>query len=348
MIDCDHYNPCGTITLPQRRTLSQQNLQHSSRYQFNRLPFGITSAPEHFQRRMNEILGDIEGAVCLIDDILIYGETQAEHDQRLLSVLNRISEAGLTLNKEKCVFNTTSIKFLGQLIDSTGVKADPEKIHAVKDLPPPQNVSELRQFLGMVNQLSKFLPRVAEETKPLRDLLSKKNQWHWDSLQDHAFTNLKLLLSSSEVLALYNPSLRTIVSADASSYGLGAVLRQQQSNGDVRPVAYISRALTETEQRYAQIEKEALAVTWACERFQDYLTGLSFHIETDHKPLVPLLSTKSLAEMPLRVQRFRLRLMRYHYTISHVAGKDLYVLQTHYLEHRSILGTNNPTNSSKK
>ena len=136
------------------------------RYQFNRLPFGITSAPEHFQRRMNEILGDIEGTVCLIDDILIYGETQAEHDQRLLSVLNHISEAGLTLNKEKCVFNTTSIKFLGQLIDSTGVKADPEKIHAVKDLPPPQNVSELRQFLGMVNQLSKFLPRVAEETKP--------------------------------------------------------------------------------------------------------------------------------------------------------------------------------------
>ena len=128
----------------------------------------------------------------------------------------------------------------------------------------------------MVYQLSKFLPRVAEETKPLRDLLSKKNQWHWDSLQDRAFTNLKLLLSSSEVLALYNPSLRTIVSADASLYGLGAVLRQQQSNGDVHPVAYISRALIETEQRYAQIEKEALAVTWACERFQDYLTGLSF------------------------------------------------------------------------
>ena len=98
------------------------------RYQFNRLPFGITSAPEHFQRRMNEILGDIEGAVCLIDDILIYGKTQSEHDQRLLSVLHRISKAGLTLNKEKCVFNTTSIKFLGQLIDNTGVKADPEKV----------------------------------------------------------------------------------------------------------------------------------------------------------------------------------------------------------------------------
>ena len=126
------------------------------RYQFNRLSFGITSAPEHFQRRMNEILRGIEGAVCLIDDILIYGKTQSEHDQHLLSVLNRINKACLPLNKEKCVFNTTSINFLGQQIDNSGVKADPEKIHAVQELAPPTNVSELRRFLGMANQLSKF------------------------------------------------------------------------------------------------------------------------------------------------------------------------------------------------
>lgn len=124
-------------------------------------------------------------------------------------------------------------------------------------------------------------------------------------------------------MALYDVRNETILSADASSYGLGAVLQQTQSDGSLRPIAYVSRALTKTEQRYAQIEKEALAVTWACERFQDYLLGTKFKAETDHKPLVPLLSSKPHDSVPVRVQRFRLRLMRFDFTISHVPGKEL-------------------------
>lgn len=180
----------------------------------------------------------------------------------------------------------------------------------------------------MVNQQSKFSPHLADQTKPLRDLLSKKNQWSWGHDQQQAFERLKTALSSSEVLALYNAENETILSADASSYGLGAVLRQTQPDGSLRPIAYVSRALTETEQRYAQIEKEALAATWACERFQDYLLGTQFKIETDHKPLVPLLSSKPLDSVPVRVQRFRLRLMRFSFTIAHVPGKELNTADT--------------------
>ena len=180
------------------------------RYKFNRLPFGITSAPEHFQRRMNEILADTEGAVCLIDDLLVYGKTQLEHNRRLLTVLKKLKTAGLTLNKEKCIFNTTSIKFLGQLVDNTEMKADPDKIQAIQGLKPPTNVSELRRFLGMINQHSKFAPNLAEETKPLRELLNTKSDWKWDTLHEQAFNRLKTLLSPSEVLALYDPSLESM------------------------------------------------------------------------------------------------------------------------------------------
>ena len=131
------------------------------------------------------------------------------------------------------------------------------------------------------------------------------------------------MLTTCPILAPFDLNLETVVSADASSYGLGAVLLQKQKGGELKPVAYISRLMTATEQRYAQVEKEALAFTWACERLQDYLVGLTFHIQTDHKPLVPLFSTKNLDELPIRIQRFRLRMMRFHFTILHVPDKDL-------------------------
>ena len=291
------------------------------RFAFNRLPFGITSAPEYFQRKMSEILSGLEGVVCLIDDVLIYGNTEEQHHQRLKAALTKISKAGLTLNKEKCIFGVTKISFLGQSVGSDGIKPDPRKLQAIQEIKQPSNVTELRRFLGMINQLSKFSPHLANKTQPLRLLLTSKNHWLWGTDQEQAFTKLKESLTSTEVLAMYDPNLDTVVSADASAYGLGAVLRQKQPNGDLRPVAYISRALNSTELKYAQIEKEALAATWACERFQDYLLGKHFKLETDHKPLVPLLSSKSLDEMPIRIQRFRLRLMRFSYEIYHVPGK---------------------------
>ena len=298
------------------------------RFCFQRLPFGISSAPEHFQRRMQEILVDIPGVVCQMDDILVCGKSQEEHDSSLEMVLNRLQKAGLTLNREKCQFSRTSVKFLGHIIDQTGIRPDPDKISAIQKIKPPTCVSDVRRFLGLVNQMSKFIPNLAEITKPLRELLVKSNQWTWDRMQQSSFEAIKDRLTHSPVLAMFDPNLETVVAADASSFGLGAVLQQKQPDGEMKPVSYISRSMTATEQRYAQIEKEALAFTWACERLSDYLLGLKFHIQTDHKPLVPLFSTKNLEELPVRVQRFRLRMMRFEYTISHVRGTGLVIADT--------------------
>lgn len=179
----------------------------------------------------------------------------------------------------------------------------------------------------MVNQLGKFVPNLAEKDKALRDLLSKKNQWFWGPDQRKAFASLKQELSSTPVLQLYDPNKNLKISADASSYGLGGVLLQEHQ-GIWAPVAYASRALTSTEQRYAQVEKEALALTWACERFSDFIIGLHFELETDHKPLVSLPGGQALDALPPRIQRFRMRLMRYRYTITHVPGKSLTTADT--------------------
>nr|XP_055068361.1 uncharacterized protein LOC129450004 [Misgurnus anguillicaudatus] len=177
------------------------------RYYFNRLPFGIASAPEHFQRMMmTEVTGGLEGALCHMDDILVWGQTQDEHDRRLHKVLEKAQKAGITLNMDKCELTRHTVKFLGHVISADGVKPDPEKTRAVQEMDPPKNVSELRSFLGMVNQLGRFLPNLAEKDKVLRDLLSKKNHWYWGTEQQAAFDHLKTELSSTPVLALYNPN----------------------------------------------------------------------------------------------------------------------------------------------
>ena len=226
------------------------------------MPFGISSAPQHFQCRMNKILSGLPGVLCLIDNILVYGSSIQEHDNRLEATLNRIHSAGITLNKAKCEFGKETIKFLGHVINSNGISADPQKIEVIVNVQAPSSVSELRRFLGMTNQLGKFSSNIAEMTKPLRNLLSKQSVWLWGADQENAFLKIKEELSSNRILAWYDPNAETKISADASAYGLRAVLLQKHK-GQWKPVVYTSRFLTETESRYAQIEKEALASTWA-------------------------------------------------------------------------------------
>ena len=298
------------------------------RFMFRRLPYGISSAPEYFQKRMDKELTGLQGVLCHMDDILVIGRNKEEHDERLVKVLQRLKDSGITLNPDKCLFSTSRLQYLGQVIDSDGIRKDPAKVKAITEVPEPEDVPDVRRFLGMVNQQMKFLPNLAEMTKPIQDLLKKDTEWIWDSPQKEAFDQLKHELVSDEALALYDTEKETIVSADASSYGLGAVIRQRQEDGTLKAVAYASRSMTKTECRYAQIEKEALATTWALEHWSDLLIGLKFHVETDHKPLVPLFSTKLIDELPVRIQRFCMRLLRFDFTISHVPGKSLMTADT--------------------
>ncbi len=298
------------------------------RYYFNRLPFGISSASEIFQREMMEILRNLEGVVCYQDDILVFGTDQCEHDARLSAVMSRLAEANVKLNRDKCVFRRKELTYLGHHISSQGNRPSEDKVRAISELKPPTNVTELRRVMGMVNFLGRYLPQLSNVSRPLNELLQAGAIWRWDAPQQVAFNVLKKLVSEAPALAFYDPTKATAVSADASSYGLGGVLLQLHE-GTWKPVTCCSRTLTDTERRYSQIEKECLAATWVCDRFSRYLIGLpEFKLITDHKPLVPLLNNKDIDMAPPRIQRMLIKLMRYNNVATHCPGKDMIVADT--------------------
>ena len=209
---------------------------------------------------------------------------------------------------------------LGHIFSDKGVKPDPAKIKAITEMPTLTSKAELQRFVGMVPYLGKFIPDLSSKTTHLRQLLESTVEWHWSEHQEKAFERLKTEISSSPTLKYYDPQLETMLSVDASKYGLGAVLLQK--NETWAPVAYASRSLTKTEQNYAQIEKETLAIVFGTQRFHDYVYGKHFTVESDHKPLQPIF-TKPIANAPPRIQRFRLKLQKYDMTIKFTPGKDL-------------------------
>lgn len=296
------------------------------RYRFLRLPFGIASAPEVFQKAMTEVFENLPGTRVYVDDILIWGASKEQHDQRLRAALMAARKAGLTLNKEKCLFAKAEVKFLGDCISKEGIKPDASLIECVANMQKPSSKQEVQRFLGIMNYFGKFIPNLSKRTDALRSLIKNDVEFIWEVHHDKEWKDLIKALTSAPVIAVFDPLKQTKLSADASSFAVGAALLQLHDQ-DWRPVGYASRVLSKAETKYAQIEKEALAVTFACERFREFVLGLSVTVETDHRPLLAI-SQKNLSEMPPRLQRYFLRLMPFDIKLQYVPGKHLLVADT--------------------
>ena len=297
---------------------------HKGLFCYNRLPFGIASAPSIFQRVMDTLLQGIPGVCVYIDDILVSGRSEEEHLAHLAEVLKRLADSGMRLKREKCSFLLSSVEYLGHVISSEGLKTSDSKVKAVSNAPVPTNVSELRSFLGLVNYYGKFLPDLATILAPLYDLLQKRKKWSWQKPQEEAFRHAKELLKSNRVLIHFNDTLPLVLSCDASPYGVGAVLAHRLPNGDERPVGFASRTLSIAEKKYSQLDKEALAIVFGVRRFHQYLYGRSFELKTDHKPLIYIFSEKKGTPVlaSSRIQRWALTLGAYSYTIHYREGKE--------------------------
>ena len=287
-------------------------------FQYNRLPFGISSAPGNFQRVMENLLRGIPKVVVYLDDILITGSDDAEHLEHLSEVLSRMLQAGLRLQKDKCEFMSTSVVYLGHRIDAQGLHPTTDKVAAIKFAPTLQNCTALWAYLGLLNYYNKFMPNLSTELAPLYKLLQKGTPWHWGPNEDKAFKNSKQLLLSSQLLVHFDPSKEIVLCCDASAYGIGAVLAHRTVDGVEQPIGFVSRTLTRAEQNYSQIEKEALSCIFGIKRFHTYLYGHRFTLITDHKPLLSLLKEQKAIphQASGRIQRWALVLAAYEYTIS--------------------------------
>ena len=244
---------------------------HVGLRRYKRLNFGVTCAAELFQNHIAEAIAAVPNALNTSDDIMVYGKDQREHDEALEGVLQALVNRNLTLNKGKCEFNKPSIEFYGFVFGKDGISPDVKKVEAVKKMETPKTAKEVRSFLGLTNYVSRFIPQYANITKPLRDLTKKDTPWMWKEEQQEAFEKLKELLSKSTTVSYFNPKAKTELVVDAGPFGLGAILTQTGKGDAPKVVAYASRALTDTESRYSQTEREALAIVWACEYFHLYL-----------------------------------------------------------------------------
>ena len=289
------------------------------RYRFLRMPFGLRMSQDVFQAKIDQTFEGCEGTIGIADDIVIFGKSEQEHDNHLHGMLTRCRNTGLKLNPDKCKIKQKKIKFYGVICGEDGVQPDPSKVSALKQMAPPTNKQELQAFLGLATYMGPFISDLSTLTAPLRELVKENSLFDWNSAHQQAFDAIRNAINAEAALAYYDPTKEVTLQVDASSTGLGAALLQ-----DKKLIAFASKALTDTESRYANIERELLAVVYGCERFHTYLYGRSFIAESDHKPLEAI-QLKNLMSAPPRLQRMLLRLQPYDVTIKYRPGKQVLV-----------------------
>ncbi|XP_062704520.1 uncharacterized protein K02A2.6-like [Aedes albopictus] len=294
---------------------------HKGLYQFNRLSPGIKSAPGAFQQIMDAMLAGLDCTCPYLDDVLVGGRTEEEHRKNLYKVLERLQEYGFTVKIEKCRFFMRQVNYLGQLLDKEGIRPDPEKVKAIVNMPPPNDVPTLRSYLGAINYYGKYIREMRQLRHPLDGLLKQGVSFEWTDECQRSFDRFKEILQSPLMLTHYNPRMDIVVSADASNVGIGARIAHRFPDGSEKAVYHASRSLTPAESRYSQIEKEALGLVYAVTKFHRMVYGRRFTLQTDHKPLVAIFGSKQGIPpyTANRLQRWALTMLLYDFQIEYIS-----------------------------
>lgn len=313
------------------------------RLRYKRLNFGTISAQDIFDKAMDDTTIGLDGVLHIRDDFVIFGKSTEEHDKRLALFLKRMEENGLTLSSKKSEIGVSSIEFFGVIFNKDGTKPSPKKVESLRSMSEPKDAGEVRSFLGMAQYSAQYIPNFANMSAPLRRLTKSTTAWSWGKEEAAAFNKIKDSLSEDSVLGFYQPNQKTKLMVDAGPHGLGLVLAQEKQHG-WQAVACHSRSLTETEQKYSQFDREALAIRWACERCYVYLIGSSFTVVTDHNPLVPMFNNPH-SRPTMRVEKWLMYLQQFSFTLEYSPGK---YNVADYLSRHSIPATEKEHRKSKQ
>ncbi|XP_046592854.1 uncharacterized protein K02A2.6-like [Neodiprion lecontei] len=278
--------------------------------------FTVLDASKAFGRLYKQIFSDVPNVEVYIDDIIIWAQNKEEHNKILQQVFTKARENGVKFNLGECKIGKSDVKFLGHVFTNQGIRIDADRIQAVTEMKKPTDTKGVERLLGMITYVAKFIPNLSDVTAPLRELIKKGVEFHWVEEHEVAFKKIKERLTSNPVLQYYDTNADCKLSVDASGTGVGAVLLQNNL-----PIAYASKAFTTCQKAWAQIEKEMYVIVYGCERFRQYIIGKPIFVDSDHKPLVPI-SKKPIADIPVRLQKIRLRLQPYDAEITYKPGKD--------------------------
>lgn len=297
---------------------------HKGLFQYNRLPFGIKSAPGIFQQAIDATIADIEGVIAYHDDILIHARTKQGLDEITKQVFERLQTMGFKLKMSKCEFYKTEIKYLGHVITADQVRPDPEKITAIQNMQSPTNVSQLRSLLGCMSYHSQYIKDIRKLRDPLDELLRKDKEFIWTPRCQEAFENFKSILTSDLCLTQFDPAKPIILATDASNTGIGACLMHVLPDNSEKYISCASRTLTQTEENYSQIEKEGLAIIFGLTKFHRYIFGQQFELRTDHKPLLNIFGSRKGIPLHVakRLQRWALTIMAYQPMFKFIKTED--------------------------
>ena len=286
------------------------------KYMWLRMPFGLKVSGDVFQERMDGLLRLVPGVLGIMNDIVIHGATENTHNGTVLILCETARLNNLSSNSKKMQFKSTDCKFFRHRLTPDSIKVDPKKMEAIIHMDPPQNVASLQSFNGMVNYVKKFSSVLSELSEPLRRLCKSGVKWAWESEQQDAFEAIKQVIMALPVLAYFDKTKKHMLQCDAPKKGLDAVLLQES-----KPVMYVSRALTETEQRYSNIERELLAIVFALKRLNHYTFGRTITVQSNHQPLQSIWKKFIVSASP-RLQRLLLRLAHYDINIEFLWGKE--------------------------